>query len=114
MSGKHTPKPREIREEDFGDEFDFGGDGAGTIEVNGWVNGGCKKDDPEKWAQIQKEARLIAAAPELLEAAELVLAWYEAEDDHSKEPDFYKRVSMCSKSEDAIRAAIAKVKGGAA
>lgn len=112
MSGKHTPGPWEIREEDFGDEFDFGGDGAGTIEVNGWVNGGCKKDDPEKWAQIQKEARLIAAAPELLKAAELVLALFEAEDDPSKWPDFYKRVSMCRKSEDAIHAVIAKVEGG--
>lgn len=47
---------------------------------------------------------------ELLAAAELVLAWYEAEEDHSKEPDFYKRVDMCRESEIAIRAAIAKVK----
>lgn len=47
---------------------------------------------------------------ELLAAAELVLAWYEAEEDHSKEPDFYKRIDMCRNSEVAIRAAIAKVK----
>lgn len=54
---------------------------------------------------------LILAAPELLEAAKLVLAWYEAEEDFSKEPDFYKRVAMCKESEDAIRAAIAKATG---
>ena len=53
---------------------------------------------------------VIAERDELLAAAELVLAWYEAEEDHSKEPDFYKRVDMCRESEIAIRAAIAKVK----
>lgn len=53
---------------------------------------------------------VIAERDELLSAAELVLAWYEAEDDHSKEPDFYKRIEMCRQSEIAIRAAIAKAK----
>lgn len=51
---------------------------------------------------------VIKERDELLSAAELVLAWYEAEDDHSKEPDFYKRIEMCRQSEIAIRAAIAK------
>jgi len=49
----------------------------------------------------------MAAAPDLLEAAKLVIAWYEAEDDHSK-ADFYQRLDMCRQSEDALRAAIAK------
>lgn len=62
----------------------------------------------------QANAQLIAAAPELLEAAKLVLAWYDAEDDHSQEPDFYKRIEMCRASESAIRSAIAKAEGGAA
>ena len=64
--------------------------------------------------ELEANARLIAAAPELLDAVELVLAWFEAEDNHSKEPDFYKRLEMCRESEDAIRAVIAKVEGGAA
>lgn len=55
-------------------------------------------------------AHLIAAAPELLEAAKLVLEWYEAEDNHSG-TDFYQRMQMCRDSEDAIRAAIAKATG---
>ena len=55
-------------------------------------------------------ARLIAAAPELLEAAKLVLEWYEAEDNHSG-TDFYQQMQMCRDSEDAIRAAIAKATG---
>jgi hypothetical protein len=60
---------------------------------------------------LEDDARLIAAAPELLESAKLVLAWYEAEEDFSKEPDFFKRVEMCRQSEIAIRAAIAKAEG---
>jgi hypothetical protein len=47
---------------------------------------------------------------ELLEAAKMVLAWYEAEDDHSK-ADFYQRLEMCRDSETACRAAIAKAEG---
>lgn len=58
----------------------------------------------------REDARLIAAAPNLLEAAKMVIAWYEAEDDHSK-ADFYKRLAMCRESEDALRDAIAKAEG---
>jgi hypothetical protein len=47
---------------------------------------------------------------ELLEAAKQVIAWYEAEDDHSK-ADFYQRLEMCRTSEAALRAAIAKAEG---
>ena len=60
--------------------------------------------------ECQANARLIAAAPELLEAAQMVIAWYEAEDDHSK-ADFYERMQMCRDSESALRAAIAKATG---
>lgn len=43
-------------------------------------------------------------------AAKLTIAWYEAEDDHSK-ADFYKRLEMCRASESALRAAIAAAEG---
>jgi hypothetical protein len=56
--------------------------------------------------------RLHAVNQELLEAAKLVIAWYEAEDDHSK-ADFYQRLQMCRDSETACRAAIAKAEGQA-
>lgn len=62
------------------------------------------------YGSSEANARLIAAAPELLEAAKLVLEWYEAEDNHSG-TDFYQRMQMCRDSEDAIRAAIAKATG---
>ena len=57
--------------------------------------------------------QIVAQRDELLAAAKLVIAWYEAEDDHSK-ADFYQRMEMCRESEAALRAAIAKVEGGAA
>lgn len=59
----------------------------------------------------EANARLIAAAPDLLEAAKCVIAWYEAEDDHGKEPDFWKRAVMSRESEFALRSAIAKATG---
>lgn len=64
---KHTPGPWEIDEQDYGDELWFGGTGCGLVTVNGWSNGG-RKDQPDEWAQLLTDARLIAAAPELLEA----------------------------------------------
>ena len=67
MSDKHTPGPWKITEDDYGHEHWFGGAGEGQICVNGWVNGGCKKY-PSKWRKLQANARLIAAAPELLAA----------------------------------------------
>ena len=66
----------------------------------------------EPGEETTANARLIAAAPDLLEAAKLVIAWYEAENDH-KGTDFWQRVAMCRESEDALRAAIAKATGAA-
>jgi len=57
--------------------------------------------------QDKKLVDLEAVNQELLEAAKMVLAWYEAEDDHSK-AEFYQRLEMCRDSETACRAAIAK------
>ena len=73
MSDKHTQGPWKITEDDYGHEHWFGGAGEGQICVNGWVNGGCKKY-PSKWRKLQANARLIAAAPELLEALKSLVA----------------------------------------
>lgn len=75
--------------------------------VRQWIDGAQSRDFG---AEVDEKARLIAAAPDLLEAAKLVIAWYEAEDDHSK-ADFYQRMEMCRQSEAACRAAIAKATG---
>lgn len=104
MTAKHTPGP--WRAERTG-PWD-GWDGWEVIAKDGATvcNGLGSQRNPIREAN----ARLIAAAPELLEAAKLVLEWYEAEDNHSG-TDFYQRMQMCRDSEDAIRAAIAKATG---
>ncbi len=69
--------------------------------------------DKYKWQVRDTCARAEKAEAqrdELLRAARLVIAWYEAEDDHSK-ADFYQRLEMCRASEAALRAAIAKAEG---
>lgn len=71
---KHTKGPWKISEQDYGDELWFGGEGCGLITVNGWANGGCK-DKPKEWAKMKADARLIAAAPDLLKACELFIRW---------------------------------------
>ncbi len=69
---------------------------------------GCEDMPAEGTAAMLANARLIAAAPELLEAARRVLEWFEAEDDHTKVPDLWTRAQMCRDAELATRAAIAK------
>lgn len=54
---------------------------------------------------------LIRQRDELLAAAKLLVEWMDAENDHSKEPDFYKRMEMCILAEESARAAIAKEDG---
>ena len=81
------------------------------VDADGEPGGlwGCR-DCKARFASLADQIATEKQRDELLAAAELVLAWYEAEEDHSKEPDFYKLVDMCRESEIAIRAAIAKVK----
>jgi hypothetical protein len=61
-------------------------------------------------AELRRLSAVEQQRDELLEAAKLVIAWFDAEDDHSK-ADFYQRIEMCRTSEAALRAAIAKVEG---
>jgi hypothetical protein len=100
MSGQHTPGPWEIEEDDYGDEIWLGGEGAGMIVVNGWVNGGCKQT-PSEWAALQAEARLIAAAPDLL----ALVIQYRDDLRRPPSPDSVER------SLQAVNAAIAKATG---
>lgn len=99
MTAKHTPVPWTVRSTCI----------YTADEHKDWV-ASCGNGQVARQQINKANARLIAAAPELLEAAKLVLEWYEAEDDHSG-TDFYQRMQMCRDSEDAIRAAIAKATG---
>lgn len=57
--------------------------------------------------ETQANARLIAAAPELLEAVQALIDWNEAQTKLS----FYDRMEQFNAAMDKARAAIAKVKG---
>ncbi len=108
MTAKHTPGPWTP---EFGEAYRVraqqdGGQVAIMTNLKGRDGLAGRRNGDE----VAANARLIAAAPELLEAAKLVLEWYEAEDNHSG-TDFYQRMQMCRDSEDAIRAAIAKATG---
>ena len=59
------------------------------------------------------DMRLIAAAPELLEACRQMMRWFEVEDDHSQMPEFIDRFSLCKQVEFIAASAIAKATGGA-
>lgn len=54
-------------------------------------------------------ARLIAAAPELLEAVKAMIEWDDREQDHFV--DFNVRMDLCKRAFDLARAAIAKATG---
>ena len=108
MSAKHTPGPWSWAETSSSMNMPCLTSPSGEI---------CNFGDDTQYYPTEgippneANARLIAAAPELLEAAKLVLAWYEAEDNHAG-TDFYQRIQMCRDSEAAVRAAIAKATGG--
>ena len=74
---------------------------------------GPTKADGGYGPQQEANARLIAAAPELLEACRQMMRWFEVEDDHSQMPEFMDRVSLCKQVEFIASSAIAKATGGA-
>jgi len=57
-------------------------------------------------------ARLIAAAPELLEACQKLVEWDAREKDHAI--SFRERIDLCDEAFKLMYAAIAKATGGAA
>ncbi len=104
---KHTPGPWRLC---ASDPLMFGAASGNGTEPLGFVYGPSFPEQSDHGRTCLANARLIAAAPELLEAAQMVLAWYEAENDH-KGTTFWERVEMCASSEGALRAAIAKATG---
>lgn len=68
-------------------------------ECGGWPIQGTPEDD----------ARLISAAPEMLEACVAMIEWDEREKDHAV--DFHARMALCDAAFQKARAAIAKATG---
>jgi hypothetical protein len=60
--------------------------------------------------RAKANAKLIAAAPEMLEALEAFIAWCDAERD-CKDTTFMDRVALAGFSEDLARKVVAKAKG---
>ena len=117
MSAKHTPGPwfsdehGNVWRRDPDDLYENGGGVAGDKPVatahKGWFGDGFTG------YPVTDNARLIAAAPELLEACRQIMRWFEVEDDHSQMPEFIDRVSLCKQVEFIAASAIAKATGGA-
>lgn len=90
MSAQHTPGPWRINPcfQTMISNCEDGDDSADICEVSEWT--------PEFWDERDANARLIAAAPELLEALEKAI---------------HARVIRDGDVVDTMRAAIAKAKG---
>jgi hypothetical protein len=98
---KHTPWRFEP-EDGQADQWVFGSDGEFVATVDGRF-----KDDP----QAIVHARLICAAPELLEAARLFVAYDSAPDDTAE--DFGRMMLAYADALAAAKSAIAKAEGRA-
>ena len=78
------------------------------VKQVGWDYATIRAEVTDDWDQAAN-ARLIAAAPELLEALEAMIEWDDREKDHAV--DFYKRTELCEIAFQKARAAIAKATG---
>lgn len=112
---KHTPGPWAAKRVGLQQWWINAPFGDPTIGYNFWdglaeVYG--SDDWPESGRKVaEANARLIAAAPELLQACEAMIEWDDREEDHAV--DFAARMALCERAFDLARAAIAKAKGGA-
>ena len=95
---KHTPGPWLMRES------------ATHVTVTNALGDAVFHDD-KRIPCVMADARLIAAAPELLEACLAMIEWDDREKDHAV--DFRKRMELCEQAFQKARAAIAKATGEA-
>lgn len=93
---KHAPGPWTTRES------------ATHVTVTN-ARGDAVFHDDKRIPGVMADARLIAAAPELLEACMAMIEWDDREKDHAV--DFYKRTELCEIAFQKARAAIAKATG---
>jgi len=98
---KHTPGPWHTGA--FGNQIVYAADGWAV--ANAQVNHHQHKG----FEEMQANASLIAAAPELLEACVAMIEWDAREEDHAV--DFHARMMLCKAAFQKARAAIAKAEG---
>ena len=117
---KHTPGPWEARRVNY-QEWDI--DRIGSVPLLGFAGWegmatvyGCD-DQPEEGALVaEANARLIAAAPDLLAACQAMAEWDAAENqlppyDSDNGASFDQCMALCRDAFDKARAAIAKATG---
>lgn len=71
----------------------------------------CIGDEPFGWDTADANARLIAAAPELLEACEAALEIVSIEFERARQAEDFCKGAVLGKVEETIGAAIAKARG---
>ena len=104
MKTLHTPGPWFIERRTRDNETPYYW--VTASEGNGWAN--------DRYMSVsgcidEHDARLIAAAPELLEACLAMIEWDDRENDHAV--DFHKRMELCELAFQKARAASAKATG---
>lgn len=104
-AAKHTPGPWFTKREGFSTVYVEARIGQGMLQEVAAC--GPTEAGP---AQQDANARLISAAPDLLDVARKFVAWSEAENNH-KETTFWERVDMVRELDAAAAAAIAKAEG---
>ena len=102
----HTPGPWEAEYSDYGEEIWYGGEGAGVWSIKGPKEcylAGMGDESADEQERAAANARLIAAAPDLLSACEEIVA---LADDAGEVPVWVDAIDMA-------RTAIAKARGDA-
>lgn len=102
MSTQHTPGPWDIEQDEPAD-WEFGeAHHYRVMDEGGCTVARCYQQPHDTWT-AKANARLIAAAPDLLEAAEAMVTKYDS--------GAFDSFDAFLDSFDALRAAIAKAKG---
>lgn len=97
-AGTHTPGPWRVGPVD--DTVVTDADGKEVAAIDGDYN------SPDEWPRMEANARLIAAAPELLGALRFILAFYEP-------GQTYLDTNAWKQAEASARRAVAKAEGRA-
>ena len=98
---KHTPGPWKVDLVD--DTRVVDATGAEVAAIDGDYNA------PDTWPKMEANARLIAAAPDLLAAARANRAWSYAESKNLG--SFEQRCALCAHADSLTRIALAKASG---
>lgn len=114
MSGQHTPGPWEhLGTDRVGPDYGVAIVGSNLGGLVGYALPWPTEIDSGNFERVEANARLIAAAPDLLEALEWALAEIEGRTRYTPN-DIYEAMEQRENALEAAQAAIAKARGDAA